>query len=142
MEIKHWRIAIPPAFKSYQSVINGTDSYGDTDSVRCCLATHLAIRPVNVNMETNSFETISNWLSFESSSELRECKRMSKIYVFIGQIVIIWWKHQKVWNSNKPKETIMLYGLWESLTVPYHQLFIFLKENLGLVLSINLTYEN
>ncbi|CAC5404126.1 unnamed protein product [Mytilus coruscus] len=47
---------------SIQSVINDTETDGDTDSVRGCLATHLAIRPVNVNTEEISFDITSNWL--------------------------------------------------------------------------------
>ncbi|CAC5389604.1 unnamed protein product [Mytilus coruscus] len=57
---------------SIQSVINDTETDGDTDSVRGCLATNLAIRPVNVNTEEISFDTTSNWPSYWSNLQLRE----------------------------------------------------------------------
>ncbi|CAG2199128.1 unnamed protein product [Mytilus edulis] len=68
---------------SVQSVINDTETDGDTDSVRGCLATHLAIRPVNVNTEELSFDITSNWLSYWSNSQLREMQENDQNISFI-----------------------------------------------------------
>ncbi|CAC5414061.1 unnamed protein product [Mytilus coruscus] len=118
---------------SIQSVINSFD--GDADSVRGCLATHLAIRPVNVNPEEISFDITSNWLSYWSNSQLREMQENDQNISFIlNSLLQSDEKPKKSEIQNKSKETKILYGLWESLTIQNNLLCKFFeRENQGLV---------
>ncbi|VDI77114.1 Hypothetical predicted protein [Mytilus galloprovincialis] len=120
---------------SVQSVINDTETDGDTDSVRGCLATHLAIRPVNVNTEELSFDITSNWLSYWSNSQLREMQENDQNISFIlNNLLQSDEKPKKSEIQNKSKETKILYGLWESLTIQNNLLCKFFeRENQGLV---------
>ncbi|CAC5365137.1 unnamed protein product [Mytilus coruscus] len=120
---------------SIQSVINDTETDGDTDSVRGCLATHLAIRPVNVNPEEISFDITSNWLSYWSNSQLREMQENDQNISFIlNSLLQSDEKPKKSEIQNKSKETKILYGLWESLTIQNNLLCKFFeRENQGLV---------
>ncbi|VDI63585.1 Hypothetical predicted protein [Mytilus galloprovincialis] len=120
---------------SIQSVINDTETDGDTDSVRGCLATHLAIRPVNVNTEELSFDITSNWLSYWSNSQLREMQENDQNISFIlNNLLQSDEKPKKSEIQNKSKETKILYGLWESLTIQNNLLCKFFeRENQGLV---------
>ncbi|CAC5378633.1 unnamed protein product [Mytilus coruscus] len=120
---------------SIQSVINDTETDGDTDSVRGCLVTHLAIRPVNVNTEEISFDITSNWLSYWSNSQLREMQENDQNISFIlNNLLQSDEKPKKSEIQNKSKETKILYGLWESLTIQNNLLCKFFeRENQGLV---------
>ncbi|CAG2199115.1 unnamed protein product [Mytilus edulis] len=111
-----------------QSVINDTETDGDTDSVRGCLSTNLAIRSVNVNTEELSFDITSNWISYWSNSQLREMQENDQNITNLLQSDE---KPKTSDNQNKSKETkIIIHGLWQSLTIQNNH---FEREIHGLV---------